>query len=154
MKVAEDERNVLAAIMVFIIMANISTKQLIENYHCEVLEKNNLNLIDRYITLNFILHTPYLAYPLKGREKFREFMTDVFSAITDLKVTTNEIIVEGNHASARWTIEGISTRDFMNIPAGGDSRAICIMTNYHVRRGKIIEAWSVDSSMWPRVFDF
>jgi steroid delta-isomerase-like uncharacterized protein len=131
-----------------------TTQQIVEEYHKTVLEAGNFALLDKYVAANVIFHSPYLSSPLKGRDKFTEFIMAVFSAISDLQVTTNEVIAQDNRASVRWTIEGVSSKDFMNIPAGGDNRVICIMSQYHLKNGKITEAWAVDSSLWPRVFDF
>jgi len=61
------------------------------------------------------------------------------TAFPDLDWTFDEVIVEGDHVTARWTIRGTQDGDLAGFPATGRPVEYSGISNFTVRCGKIVE---------------
>jgi steroid delta-isomerase-like uncharacterized protein len=58
-----------------------------------------------------------------------------------MRVTTDDIIAEGDKVVIRWTANGTHQGELMGIPASGNQTTWSGMTIYRFADGKIVESW-------------
>ena len=63
------------------------------------------------------------------------------AAFPDLRITTDDIIAEGDKVVARWTVTGTHQGELMGIPASGKQISFTGMTVHRFVDGKIAENW-------------
>ncbi len=83
-----------------------------------------------------------------GRELIRQLRTILWSAVPDVRWTLEQLIAEGEWVSARWTMRGTHTGDFVHPtlgtgPASGKSIAVTYLDHYRIEGGRIAETWEV-----------
>lgn len=70
--------------------------------------------------------------------KARAFLTDAFP---DLQLSVEEVIAQGDHVAARWSVQGTHSGDLLGIPATGTPVAFRGMTWLRFSNGRIVEGW-------------
>ena len=63
------------------------------------------------------------------------------AAFPDLRITTDDIIAEGDKVVARWTATGTHLGELMGIPASGRQISFLGMTVHRFADDKIVENW-------------
>ena len=58
-----------------------------------------------------------------------------------MKVTTDDIITEGDKVVIRWTVTGTHQAELMGIPPSGKQTTWTGITIYRFIEGKIVESW-------------
>lgn len=81
--------------------------------------------------------------PLIGKAANMQADAGMLAAFSDNKTTIEEIIIEGEAASVRWTWEGTHSgvSPSLGIPATGIRVSIVGCSVFHFRDGKIVEQW-------------
>jgi len=81
--------------------------------------------------------------PLIGKAANMQADAGTLAAFSDNKTTVDEIIIEGEAASIRWTWEGTHSgvSPSLGIPPTGQRVRIMGCSVFHFRDGKIIEQW-------------
>jgi predicted ester cyclase len=99
-------------------------KTLLRSYIEEVLNKGNLNAVDRYYAPNCIDHSAPPGTP-SGVDGIKQLLTVTLSAFSDIQVTIEDIVAEDDKIVSRFTIRGTHTGEFMGIAPTG--REITVM---------------------------
>jgi predicted ester cyclase/uncharacterized protein YndB with AHSA1/START domain len=107
----------------------------------EFKNKANLDIVDELFTADFVLHLPGTTLP-PGPQGQKGVGKAIFDAFSDVHVTVNDTIVEGDRVVERHTARARHSGTFNGIPATG--RDVFWTENhiYRLRDGKIAEAWS------------
>ena len=107
----------------------------------EFKNKANLDIVDELFTPDFVLHLPGTTLP-PGPQSQRGVGKAIFDAFSDVHVTVNDTIVEGDRVVERHTARARHTGTFNGISATG--RDVFWTENhiYRLRDGKIAETWS------------
>jgi steroid delta-isomerase-like uncharacterized protein len=63
------------------------------------------------------------------------------AAFPDFRVTTHNIIAEGDKVAVRWTVNGTHLGELMGIPPTGRPVMFTGMTIHRLADGKIVENW-------------
>jgi steroid delta-isomerase-like uncharacterized protein len=106
----------------------------------EVWNKVNLATVDKLCTANFTFN--YAAPGVSNdREGYRQTVIMLTSGVSDLKITLEDIVAEGDKVVVRW--KGISkhTGDFMGIPATGKQLSMTGISIARIEGSKIAEEW-------------
>jgi predicted ester cyclase len=77
-----------------------------------------------------------------GIEGTRQFFTMVFSAFPDVRVTTEDMIAEGDRVVTRDSGLGTHTGAYMGIPPTGKQVRFSFINIYRLQDGKIVEHWT------------
>jgi len=107
----------------------------------EAASAGNLSVIDQYIAEDFVDHDapPGLA---SGREGVKQIFAMMDQAFSDMRITFDHEIAEGDKLAQRSTTTATHTGEFMGIPATGKT---ITWTETHILRfagGKIVEHWA------------
>jgi predicted ester cyclase len=93
---------------------------------------------------NFVTHTPNRE---PGVEGVRQFFEMLFAAFPDQHSTTQQLIVEGDHAVHRILIEGTHTGSFMGISPTGKHTGYTVTDLVRFEDGKMVEHWTISDTL-------
>jgi steroid delta-isomerase-like uncharacterized protein len=124
----------------------ITGEEIKANMHKEMEEawnNGNVDILDEYYADDMIYHIP--PFPdVVGLEAYKKFILDNRSSYPDIKLTVEEIIVEGNSGSMLWTYEGTQTAGspVLGIHPTGKHVVFKGCAFFHLREGKSVETWN------------
>jgi steroid delta-isomerase-like uncharacterized protein len=109
----------------------------------DALNTKNLDYLDEFYEENYVSHENPPRPDGVGDDKFKEFMTNLYSAYSDAHFTLEEMLVDGDTVVARWRFDGTHTGPSLNlnIPATGKKIVIIGCGIYHIRNGKVYDEW-------------
>ena len=93
-------------------------KAKVRQFFKEVVEKGNLAMFDEFVTPDFVDHQPAPGQ-LPGAAGVRQFFTSMRAAISNLQVTIEHMIAEGDLVAAHVSIRGKHTGELMGVPGSG-----------------------------------
>jgi steroid delta-isomerase-like uncharacterized protein len=64
---------------------------------------------------DFVAYLPYSRHPLRGREKYEDWMKQFRSGFSDFQCDIDELIDDGMRAAVRWTWSGTHTGSLLGI---------------------------------------
>ncbi len=81
------------------------------------------------------------------REGHRQILAAFRSAFPDLKVTTEDVVVEGDKVVSRWTARGTHQGELMGIAPTGNGVTIKGIDVLRIAGGRIAERWAQFNSL-------
>jgi uncharacterized protein YndB with AHSA1/START domain/ketosteroid isomerase-like protein len=107
----------------------------------EFKNRENLDIVDEVMTPDFVLHLPGKKLP-PGPGSQKAVGKAIFDAFSEVHVTANDTIVEGDRVVERHTAHAVHSGAFEGVPATG--RKVFWTENhiYRLKGGRIAEAWS------------
>jgi predicted ester cyclase len=99
----------------------------------EVFVQGNVDAIDELVSTGFVNHDP-LWPDVTDFESFKQWVTVTIVPVTDVQITIDDLITEGDKVAARWTCS-------MTDPATGIYVTTTGMDIIRVADGKIVEWW-------------
>jgi steroid delta-isomerase-like uncharacterized protein len=64
---------------------------------------------------DFVAYLPYSRHPIRGREKYEDWMKQFRSGFSDFQCDIDELIDDGMRAAVRWTWSGTHTGSLLGI---------------------------------------
>jgi steroid delta-isomerase-like uncharacterized protein len=108
----------------------------------EAFNSGNLDALDEAVAADFIDHDP-IPGQAAGLDGLRQVVVWFREAFPDGRITTDELIAEGDRVVARVTLEGTQTGEFGGVaPSGEFVRAEGIEV-FRLTGGKVTESWSL-----------
>jgi len=138
----------LFALIAFCLMTVVScqenvdinkNKDFIKVYTEDFWNKHNIASFEKYFTSDFIVH---FAAEDMNAEQYKGLCQAYFAAFPDLRITTEDVIAEGNKVMKIWTVNCTQKGDFMGIPATGKSIVVKGIEMFLIKDGKITELWA------------
>ena len=107
----------------------------------DVINANTLDNLDALIVVDVADHnpTPGVAPGLAGTKQTLSMYHAVFS---DLHVTAEDMIANGDKVVARLTTTGTNTGEFMGLPPTGKQVSMSGIEMFRLAEGKIVERWA------------
>jgi ketosteroid isomerase-like protein len=102
--------------------------------------KGDLAAADTLLHPEFSLHTP-LPTPGPGIEAMNNVITTCRAAFHGLHVTIDDIMVDGDTVTARFTARGIHKGEFMGLPPTGKAITMTGIEIFRIKEKKIAELW-------------
>ena len=91
---------------------------------------------------NHLYYSTVYAEPVSGPAGYKEVVTAYRTALPDLQLTIEDMVLEGNKGAFRWTMRGTHQGDLFGIPATGKAVTFVGVTIARVREdGKSVEEW-------------
>jgi len=117
----------------------VATRNLIE----EAYNKGDLDVVDDCCAAGFVYHVP--PYPdVEGTEAYKKYISDLRAAYSNLQLTIDEMIIEGDIGAMKWTFRGTHTGQSptLGIPPTGKQVTFsgCSITRFV--DGKFAETWN------------
>jgi len=107
----------------------------------EFKNRENLDIADELMTSDFVLHLPGKQLP-PGPSSQKTGGKAIFAAFSEVHVTANDTIVEGDRVVERHTARAVHTGEFEGVPATGKKVSWTENHIYRLKDGRIAEAWS------------
>ncbi len=118
----------------------MKNKELVKRYR-ELHNTNRLDQLDQVVARDLIAHNlmPGLPQGIEGARKSNQMLVASFP---DNRVTTDDLIAEGDYVVERWTNTGtLSGAPFMGTPANGKKFKVSGISIYRINNDKIVEHW-------------
>jgi uncharacterized protein YndB with AHSA1/START domain/ketosteroid isomerase-like protein len=107
----------------------------------EFKNRENLDIVDEVMTSDFVLHLPGKKLP-PGPGSQKAVGKAIFNAFSEVHVTANDTIVEGDRVVERHTAHAVHSGAFEGVPATGKRVFWTENHIYRLKDGRIAEAWS------------
>jgi steroid delta-isomerase-like uncharacterized protein len=120
---------------------------LIQEFYDEMLTNGNLDKLDELVTDDVVDHEQGMPGQPEGKDGVIFFVNAMRSAFSDIKATIGPSVESGDMASARVTITGKHTGEFMGVPASDKSFEIEGIDMIRIEDGKCAEHWGVTDNM-------
>jgi steroid delta-isomerase-like uncharacterized protein len=108
----------------------------------EAFNEGRLEVIDELCSPDIVTHDPAEPEDLRGTEVLKERVMRYRTAMSDLRITFEDIFATEDRVAARWTAQGTNDGELAGMPATGKKMAI---TGNSIDRfdsdGKIVETW-------------
>ena len=108
----------------------------------EAFVKGNLDQFDETHAPDIVTYVP--PFPdVKGSEAYKQFITDMRTAFSDIRVDWDETITEGNTIAHRFTMRMKHTGNYPAIPVTPTGKEVVITGGVflHVEDDKIVEVF-------------
>ena len=103
--------------------------------------KGKLEVADAIVATNYANHDPAGAMPDTGREGLKKHATMYRTAFPDLQFAIDDLTVEGNKVTVRWTARGTHQGELLGITPTGKKFSITGISFLRITNGKIAEQW-------------
>jgi len=113
-------------------------KILARRFYDEVLNGRRMDVADAILSPQYVDHSA----PAPGLENFKQYLAMITSVFPDIKVTVEDMIVEGDKVAVRLTIHGTQSGPFRGFPPAGRQATWTGMDIIHFSNGRITERWS------------
>ena len=103
----------------------------------------DVDKLDEIYAPEFVYHRPPLP-DIVSLKAYKQTILDVLQTFTEVKITFDEIIVEGDTIATRWTWQGKHTGEspFLPFPPTGKEVKITGSSISHLQGGKATEEWN------------
>jgi steroid delta-isomerase-like uncharacterized protein len=108
----------------------------------EIFNTGNLDLADDVIADDYVGHDPTSPEPLQGRDAFKAQVALYRGAFSDLELTIDDELAEGDRVVTRWTGRGTHDGELFGISATGNTTTVTGISISRIADGKIVEDWS------------
>ncbi|HLC30794.1 MAG TPA: ester cyclase [Dehalococcoidia bacterium] len=115
-------------------------KTLLRRFHQEVLNERKLEVIDQLCAPDIVDHSAPPGSP-PGMDWARQMISMLFAAFPDMKLTTEDLVAEGDKVVARYTMKGTHRGEFMGVAPTGKQISVSGMEILRFARGKVMEHW-------------
>jgi predicted ester cyclase len=117
-------------------------KALMLRYFEEAYNRRNVSIADEIHHPEFIEHPNSVhAAGAVGSTEVKRFLSDLLSAMPDLRFEVQDQIAERDLVVTRWRLSGTMKGSLFGFPPTGKSGTITGININRIRDGKAIEAW-------------
>ena len=119
-------------------------KALIRRWFEEVWNQGNSKTIDELLDKNGVIHGLVDANgePVRGLKAFHEFHDQFHNAFSDLDISVDDIVAEGDRVVARCSVRGKHTGESLGFAATNAPIQFEGIAIVRIKDGKIVEAWN------------
>ncbi|MFC6733506.1 MULTISPECIES: ester cyclase [unclassified Haladaptatus] len=128
-------------------MASKATRPAASNE--EIVQKlwNTLNtgdysVVDEIIAESYVEHNPTEPESIHGREGFTKNVKQYREAFSDLNVTIEDIVSEGDMVATRWKAVGTHDGELAGVPASGNHVEVTGIEIDRIVDGQVTEVWT------------
>ena len=118
-------------------------KALVSRFYDEAINVGNLDLIDEFVSEDFVEHEVFPGLPTTGPEAPKAALGMFLAAFPDLRITASEMIAEGDKVTVRGTMSGTHKGEFMGIPATNQGFNIQVIDILEIHEGKATAHWGL-----------
>jgi steroid delta-isomerase-like uncharacterized protein len=119
-----------------------ANKALAARFHREIFEQGAPAAAAQLCAPDFVWHAPNMPPGMPaGPEGVKAFAAMVGAGFSDIRITRDDSIAEGERVVDRWTFSGTHTGEFMGAPATGKRVEVSGIDIFRVADGKLAELW-------------
>ena len=113
---------------------------LVKVYSDLIWNDKNLSRIDQFLSENIVINSPLER--IIGIDAMVGIIARWHKAFSDLKVSWDDFISEGDKVVSRWTTEGVHTGDFLGHRPTNKKVSYNGVSIYRISDDKIVEYWA------------
>ena len=119
-------------------------KALIGRWFEEVWNQGNSQTIDELLAPDGVIHglVDASGQPVRGLEAFHEFHNQFRGAFSDLNISVDDVVAEGDRVVARCSVRGQHTGESLGYAATNAPVQFEGIAIVRIKDGKIVEAWN------------
>ena len=121
-----------------------TNKDIVRRFSDDVWGQGDLLAADDLLAIDLVEHNP-LPGQGAGREGHKQVVALFRTAFPDLRVTTEDLVAEGDRVALRWKAEGTHRGDLMGMAPTGRRVTLTGIEILRVAGGKIVERWAEDN---------
>jgi steroid delta-isomerase-like uncharacterized protein len=121
-------------------------KALVRRMEDEIFNKRRLDAIDEFISPDYVLRTAATGMPA-GRDAVRGSIAAYLAGFSDLRISVDELVAEGDRVVGLFTFTGTHDGDLFGIPPTGRAISVRQMAMYRIRDGQVVEEWEVSDQL-------
>jgi len=121
-------------------MSTELNKTLLHRYIEEVWEKENPAAVDDFLAPTYARHRSPTTPPLT-REDQKQLLAAFRTAFSDVKITIEDVIAEGDKVAFRSTMRGTHQGEFLGIAPTGQGVTFGLLDVIRIEDGKFVEQW-------------
>jgi predicted ester cyclase len=115
-------------------------KFIYRRYIEEIFNEGRLEKLNEFVPPDYVLHDAPHGMP-SGPEVIKYIVAMFRGAFPDLKITLDDLIVEGDLVAARSTLRGTHRGMIFGIPATGRAVTMPGLTMVRISGGRVCESW-------------
>jgi steroid delta-isomerase-like uncharacterized protein len=100
-----------------------------------------LDLVDELVAPDYVSNGPS-GTPGGGRHELKALLATLRGGLSDLTVSAEQIVAEGDLVATRWVARGRHTGDLLGAPATGKEITTTAIVIDRYQDGKIVERWA------------
>lgn len=108
----------------------------------EIWNKGNFQLLNDFISNDFVIHFSKPGDELQGAENIKQFYINLRDAFPDIKFTIVNQIAEDDKVVTHWSASGTHKGEFKGIPATGNKVNFTAIDIDRIVDGKAVECWT------------
>ncbi len=120
-------------------MTTVDNKTLVQQFFEEIVNQRNLAALGQFVSPNAVNHTVPEGLP----QAPNQFLGLHLGAFPDLKVTVEDLLVDGDKVVARVSYHGTHQGAFMGIPPTGKQVTGMGINIFRIANGKLVEHWGL-----------
>jgi predicted ester cyclase len=118
----------------------VNHRALAERWVKEGVAQGNLAAFDELLAEEALDHST--RPPTRGREAFKARVRMIHAALSDVSVSVDDLLEDGDRIAWRWTLEATHTGPLMGVAATGKRVVLPGINIQRIAGGKVIEHWS------------
>ena len=118
-------------------------KAKMRQFYEDVVQNGDFAKLGELVAPNLVDHNPGPGQA-PGAEGVKQFFTAMRAAVSDLRVSVEQIIAEGDKVAAHVSISGRHTGELMGIPPSGKEVVMRVSDIVRIENGKAVEHWGVE----------
>jgi predicted ester cyclase len=118
-------------------------KALTRRFYDESINTGNLDLIDEFVSQDFVEHEAFPGLPTTGPEAPKAALGMFLAAFPDLHMTADDVLAEGDKVVVRGTMTGTHHGELMGIPPTHKSFEIQFIDILEIQGGKATAHWGI-----------
>jgi len=103
----------------------------------QAVNTGDLALLEKFVAPDYTEHSE----GFQGVEPFRQQITAFRAAFPDLRVTIEDLLIDGDRFASRTTVTGTHTGDLMGLPATGKPISVEAVDIGRIENGLAKERW-------------
>jgi predicted ester cyclase len=121
------------------IMTIEENKALVRRFIDEVFVNGSGESVDELVAPDFVPHSWPGVGP--GTEPLKQAQQRILQGLSDVAMTIEDIVAEGDKVVARLSSHARQTGEFMGMPASGREYTIPEIHIFRLKDGKVVEHW-------------
>jgi predicted ester cyclase len=118
-------------------------KEIARRFREDLWNAGDLALADELIAPDCLLHS-VIPFPIdfaRGPDAIRHLVFFYQMAFSDIRITAEQIVAEGDTVAVRWTARGRHTGHLLGLPPTGRETVTTGIDMLRIVNGRIVEGW-------------
>jgi steroid delta-isomerase-like uncharacterized protein len=120
----------------------MSTSAIARRFFDEIFSKGKLDLVDELFATDYVGHPSGYEEATRGPEGVKQYVGALRGGVSDLTVTVEDQVAEGDKVVTRWIAQGTHDGELMGIAPTGQTAAVTGITIQRLQDGRVVEGWT------------